>query len=276
MNMEVVLLGTGCPLPDPNRAGPATLVRAGGKLLLFDAGRGVLMRAAAAGIPTPAWLTHVFLTHLHSDHVTDVNDLVTTRWTMSPAPNPLPITGPPGTAAFIDRTLAMLSDDIGWRIAHHADLEWRPECTVDEVVDGPVWEVDGVRVIAAPTEHRPVTPTVAYRVEHEGRAVVIAGDTVPCDGLDRLCVGADVYVQTVIRTDLVRAIPSARLQDIHDYHSSCEDAGRTAAKAGVRTLVLTHPVPPPAPGTEEEWVAQAAAFFDGEVLLAHDLMTVTA
>ena len=88
--------------------------------------------------------------------------------------------------------------------------------------------------------------------------------------------GADVYVQTVIRPDLVRAIPSARLQDILDYHSSCEDAGRTAAKAGVRTLVLTHPVPPPAPGSEAEWVEQAAAHFDGEIVLAHDLMQITA
>jgi ribonuclease Z len=272
--IDVTLLGTGCPLPDPNRAGPATLVRAGGHTLLFDAGRGVLMRAAGAGVPTPAFLTHVFFTHLHSDHVTDLNDLVTTRWTMSPVPNPLPITGPSGTAAFVDRTIEMLRDDIGWRVAHHHDLEWEPSCEVHEVLEGVAWERDGVRVVAAPTEHRPVNPTVGYRVEHEGKAVVIAGDTLPCEGLDRLCAGADIYVQTVIRPDLVRAIPSARLQDILDYHSSCEDAGRTAAKAGVRTLVLTHPVPPPAPGTEAEWVAQAAAFFDGDVVLAHDLMTV--
>jgi RimK family alpha-L-glutamate ligase len=51
--IDVTLLGTGCPLPDPNRAGPATLVRAGGRAFLFDAGRGVLMRLAAAGVPTP-------------------------------------------------------------------------------------------------------------------------------------------------------------------------------------------------------------------------------
>jgi ribonuclease Z len=276
MTLQVTTLGTGCPLPDPDRAGPATLVRAGTHTFLFDCGRGVLMRAAGAGVRTPALLTHVFVTHLHSDHITDFNDLVTTRWTMSPSENPLPVTGPPGIAAFCDRTVEMLRDDIGWRIAHHHDLGWKPSCTVAEIVDGVAWDQDGVRVLAAPTEHRPVTPTVGYRIEHEGRAVVIAGDTMPCEGLDRLCAGADVYVQTVIRPDLVRAVPSERLQDILDYHSSCEDAGRTAARGGVRTLVLTHPVPPPAPGTEGEWVAQAAKHFDGEVVLAHDLMTVDA
>jgi ribonuclease Z len=273
--VDVTLLGTGSPLPDPNRAGSATLVRTGAHSLLFDAGRGVLMRLAAAGV-MPPFLTRLLFTHLHSDHVTDFNDVVTTRWTMSPVDNPLPVTGPPGTAAFAARTLEMLRDDIGWRVAHHGDLQWEPTCDVTEVHDGIAWEAEGVRVIAAPTDHRPVAPTVGYRVEAEGKVVAIAGDTVPCEGLDRLCAGADVYVQTVVRPDLVANIPSARLQDILDYHSSVEDAARTAAKAGVRTLVLTHQVPPPAPGTDGDWIAQASAHFDGEVVFGNDLTAVTA
>ncbi len=79
--MDVILLGTGSPLPSPDRAGPATLVRAGGLDLLFDCGRGVLMRAAAAWSGPLSFAT-VFLTHLHSDHVTDFNDLVTSRWAL--------------------------------------------------------------------------------------------------------------------------------------------------------------------------------------------------
>ncbi len=272
--MDVVTLGTGSPIPDANRAGPATLVRAGGLPLLFDCGRGVVMRLAGAGV-FPPMLQQQFLTHLHSDHVSDFNDVVTTRWVMSPVESPLPVTGPPGTEAFVARTLAMLSDDIRYRLDHHADLTWNPSCTTVEVLDGVAFEADGVRVLAAPTDHRPVTNTVGYRVESEGAVVAIAGDTVPCDGLDRLCADADVYVQTVIRPDLVENIPSARLQDILDYHSSVEDAGATAARAGVKTLVLTHPVPPPAPGSETDWTDRAAAHFDGEIVLAHDLWSIS-
>jgi ribonuclease Z len=271
--MRVTLLGTGSPIPDANRAGPATLVQAGSVHLLFDCGRGVLMRLAAAGL-FPGMLHRVVLTHLHSDHTTDFNDLVTTRWAMSPFENPLPVVGPPGTQAYVERVLAMLADDIGYRLAHHADLNWAPGVEVTEVHDGPAFREGDVEVIAAPSDHRPVAPTTAYRIEHEGHAVVIAGDTTPCEGLDRLCTGADVYVQTVIRPDLVRAIPSSRLQDIHDYHSSVEQAAQTAARAGVRTLVLTHPVPAPFPGTETEWVAEGEAHFDGEILLAADLTVV--
>jgi ribonuclease Z len=249
-------------------------VQAGGHHLLFDCGRGVVMRLAAAGV-LPGFLSQVFLTHLHSDHVTDFNDLVTTRWVMSPGENPLRVSGPPGTARFAARTLEMLRDDIGYRLDHHEDLSWQPGIDVDEVLDGPAWAAGDVRVMAAPTDHRPVTPTVGYRVEHAGRSVVIAGDTVACDSLDRLAAGADVYVQTVIRPDLVRQIPSPRLGDILDYHSSCADAGATAARAGVATLVLTHQVPPPEPGSEPEWIEQArSGGFEGEIVFGNDLTVV--
>jgi len=272
--MDVILLGTGSPLPSPDRAGPSTLVRAAGQNLLFDCGRGVLMRAAAVGLG-PVAITQVFLTHLHSDHVTDFNDLVTSRWALSPLPNPLQVIGPVGTQRFVDRTLEMLTDDIGYRIAHHDDLTAPPEVIVTEVGDGLVYESGSVRVLAQPTDHAPVHPTVGYRVEHEGGSVVIAGDTLPCSGLDTLCANADVYVQTVIRESMIKMIPFPRLQDVLDYHSTVEQAGQTAARAGVGTLVLTHPVPPPIPGTEQEWVDEAKGHFSGTILLGTDLLTVS-
>lgn len=273
--MQVVTLGTGSPLPDPNRAGPATLVRAGGRSLLFDCGRGVLMRAAAAGL-LPGMIDRLLFTHLHSDHITDFNDIVTMRWAMSPVENPLVVTGPAGTQALVDRTLTMLTDDIGWRIEHHGDLQWQPAIQVEEAEPGVVVDEEGLRIVAAPTEHAPVRPTLGYRIEADGASVVIGGDGRPCDGLDQLCDGADVFVQTVIRPSAVRAIPAARLQDILDYHSSIEEAAQTAKRGGVKTLVLTHPVPAPFPGTEQEWIDEAAAHFDGRIVMAEDLTTVDA
>jgi ribonuclease Z len=271
--MQVTILGSGSPIPDAARAGPATLVRAAGQAFLFDCGRGVLMRAAAAGV-APAGLTRVLLTHLHSDHTSDFNDVVTTRWVTTFEPNPLPVIGPPGTQSYADATLAMLEHDIGYRLAHHDDLNWRPGIDVTELAEGVAYEEGGVRITAAPTDHRPVEPTVGYRIEADGAVVVIAGDTTPCDGLDRLCAGADLYVQTVVRRSMVEAVPIARFLDILDYHSTIEDAADTAARAGVGTLVLNHPVPAPLPGTEDEWIQEARAVFGGEVVLAHDLLDI--
>ena len=273
--IDVTLLGTGSPMVDPNRAGPSTLVGVGstGQTFLVDCGRGVLMRAAAAGAQA-AGLTAVLLTHLHSDHITDLSDVITTRWVTTIGPNPLPIIGPPGTAAVVEATLAALAPDISYRIAHHADITEPPAVVVHEYTDGVVWDRDSVRIIAAPTDHRPVEPTLAFRIDHDGASVVLAGDTVPCAGLDALAAGADALVHTVIRKDLVAQIPSQRLRDILDYHSSVQQAAATAARAGVGTLVLTHYVPPLVPGQEDQWRALAAEEFGGRIELGDDLLRV--
>lgn len=268
--IEVTLLGTGSPMVDPNRAGPSTLIRAGHQTFLVDAGRGVLMRAAAVGVGA-ADISALLLTHLHSDHITDLSDVITTRWVTTFTRTPLPVIGPPGTAAVVEATLAALAPDIGYRIAHHADITEPPVVEVEEVGGGVVWGRDGVRITAAPTDHRPVEPTIGFRIEFDGASVVLAGDSVPCDGLDGLAAGADALVHTVIRRDLVEALPPQRIRDILDYHSSVEEAAATAARAGVGTLVLTHYVPPLAPGQEDDWRARAATAFDGRIELGDDL-----
>jgi ribonuclease Z len=273
MSMSITLLGTGSPLPDPGRAGPSTLVSAGDEHYLVDAGRGVLMRLAAAGLGAPQ-LTAVLLTHLHSDHITDLNDVITTRWVMTFAPSPLTIVGPVGTRSVVDHLLGSLAPDVAYRIAHHDDLDHEPPVEVIEVADGPVHLGAATVISCAPTDHRPVEPSVGYRFERDGAIVVTAGDTVPCEGLDRLAANADALVHTVIRKDIIATLPVQRLRDTLDYHSSPEEAAQTAARAGVGTLVLTHYVPAIMPGTEGEWRALAAAHFDGAIELGPDLHRV--
>ncbi len=272
-DLKLTLLGTGSPLPDPLRAGPSSLVRAGTVNLLVDAGRGVVMRLVGAGV-LPMQLSAVLLTHLHSDHLTDLNDVITTAWVMSPTSEPLTIYGPPRTVEVVDATLAMLAPDISYRLAHHVDLNEGPRVEVHEVGAGDTFDVGDVHVVVAATDHRPVEPTVGYRVECRDHSIVLGGDGIPCDSLDELCRGADQYVQTVVREDLIRPVPMQRFVDVLDYHSTVEDAARTAARAGVGTLVLTHMVPAVQPGQEDEWLAFARAHFDGEVVLGVDGLDV--
>ena len=271
--MRITLLGTGSPLPDPNRAGPATLVTAGALTVLVDCGRGVLMRLAAAGL-LPPMLDALLVTHLHSEHISDLGDVITTRWVMSPTPRPFTIYGPVGIREVVELTLASLSRDVRYRIDHHADLTEGPAVAVVEVSASDVFNVGSAIVRVGATEHKPVEPTIAYRIEAGGCSAVLAGDGVPCATLDELCKGAGAYVQAVIRADLVQRVPSARLQDILDYHSTVEQAAQTAHRAGVETLMLTHYVPAMSRGQETEWSALAAAHFKGKIVLGDDLTSV--
>ncbi|MEE6164278.1 MULTISPECIES: ribonuclease Z [unclassified Mycolicibacterium] len=272
--IEVTLLGTGSPIPDPDRAGPATLIRAGGQTFLVDCGRGVQLRLAAVGSGANA-LSALLLTHLHSDHIADLGDVIITRWvTTFTEQIPLQIIGPPGTKRVVEAMLEAFGPDIGYRIAHHADLTAPPPVEVHEYTEGLVWDHDGVRMVVGPTDHRPVEPTIGFRIEHHGASVVLAGDTVPCAGLDALAAGAGALVHTAIRKDLVEQLPMQRIRDICDYHSSVEEAAATAARAGVGILILTHYVPGIAAGQEDEWRARAATEFDRQIELGNDLHRV--
>ena len=232
----------------------------------------------------PSALTALLLTHLHSDHIADLGDLIISGWiTNFGTPKPLVIIGPPGTKTVVDATLVAFGSDIGYRIAHHADLNAPPDVQVHEYTEGQVGVTRrakrrgmaaGVTIRVAPTDHRPVEPTIAFRVEYDGASVVLAGDSVPCASLDALASGAGALVHTVIRKDIVALSPQQRVRDILDYHSSVEEAAATAARAGVGTLVLTHYVPAIAPGQEDEWRALAATEFSRQIELGDDLHRV--
>ena len=272
--MDVVLTGTGNPLPDPNRAGASTLIKAGNTHVLVDAGRGVVMRMAGAGT-LPVFLSGVCVTHLHSDHLCDLNDVITTHWILSQGSGTLAIFGPVGIATFVERQMHALEADVGYRIAHHDALTAPPKVDVTELEPGDAFTIADVQVTTAATMHAPVHPSIGFRFEHEGSTAALVGDTRPCAGVDELAAGAGVYVQSVLRQDLIAANPNAMLRDILDYHSSVEDAAQTAARAGVGTLALTHMIPGPSPDQYDEWRAQAAAHFSGTVVIGDDLTTIT-
>ena len=272
--MEIVLTGTGSPLPDANRAGPSTLVKVGDTHILVDAGRGTVMRMAGAE-SLPAFLAAVLVTHLHSDHVCALNDVITTHWVMTQETSTLQIFGPVGTAQFVERQLAALEADIAYRIEHHQPLTDGPRVAVTELEPGDSFEVNDVAVTTAATEHSPARPTIGFRLEHEGNTAALVGDTLPCEGVDALASKADVYVQTVIRRDLVEQVPNEMFQDILDYHSGVTEAAQTAARVDAKRLALTHMVPSPTPDQYPEWTALAAQHFDGEIVLGDDLTAIT-
>lgn len=271
--MQVTLLGTGCPPPNPSRRGPATLVRHGPELLLVDAGSGVAVQLLRAGILT-SQLRRVLVTHLHSDHVVDLGHLVLTRW-IAGENAPLEVFGPPGTAAHVDRLLALWSWDVAVRRAHMEERE-PPRVVVTEIEEGRVIEAEGLRVTAFLVEHEPVKPAFGFSLDGAGQRVVISGDTRPCENLIRHAHEADLLIHEC--TDMTHAAwtpecgwptREAKTRALQSYHTGPDEVGRIASEARARHLVLTHLMPGSDP---TDLAIRAGRHFGGRVTVGDDLV----
>jgi ribonuclease Z len=270
--LVVLLLGTGFPRPDPNRAGPSTVVIAGDQWFVVDAGRGATMRIAATDLQY-AKLRGVFLTHLHSDHTAGLPDLFNTSWQFGRKTVPLELYGPPGTKKLANAMLQFFAEDIHLR---RDVLEKHPAAgatiRTHIVREGVVYDDGKVKVTAFAVDHRPVEHTFGYRFESEGRTVVVSGDTRPTENLVKYAKGADVLVlEAYLPEHFLRVDTPEVAARLMSYHTSAEEAGELAARAGVHTLVLTHLIPGNADETFRE---RASRKFKGELVIGKDLLRI--
>jgi ribonuclease BN (tRNA processing enzyme) len=251
-----------------------------GVLYVVDCGDGVVRQLAAAGVSLPT-LRHVFITHHHSDHNADYGNLLLLSWA-SGLRTRVDAWGPPPLEEMTRLFFEMSAPDIDIRIADEGRVPLVPLIHPHEVSgSGTVMDEDGVRVSCAVVSHPPVTPALAYRFDTADRSIVISGDTSRSDNLVELARGADVLVHEALYLPavdrLVARVPNATTLRKHiiDSHTSAEDCGRVAAAAGVKTLVLSHLVPADDPGvTEEMWLAAARPHFNGEIVVARDMMEI--
>jgi len=199
-NMRVILLGTqGGPTFSPQRLGISTLVLAGGEQLLFDAGRGTTTGMVRAAI-TPADVTKIFLTHLHSDHVISLPELLISPWASQGRQVPLRVWGPSGTRAMMQKFSEALAFDI--HVRRDLDEKFSAEgvrVLATDIREGVVYQANGVTVTAFLVDHGPVKPAFGYRVDFRGHSVVISGDTAPSENLVKFASGADVLMHELGR-----------------------------------------------------------------------------
>jgi ribonuclease BN (tRNA processing enzyme) len=337
-NERLILLGTaGASNPKATRAGYSNAVVIGDVAYVVDCGEGVHRQAWRSGIsvhpqrrPTGgSTVRSIFLTHLHSDHVIDLANLLFGFWptervdVFGPGEAGLPITAyppgrvveplfpmapTPGIRLLTQKLFEAFAYNINVRIADEgrADLtknvfvhelgvahdDYRPDIDLGVAASGESMETaappmepveihprdeNGVRVTAILVQHAPVFPALAYRFDTPSGSVVFSGDTGPCDNVVRLAQGADYLVHEVIDVgfiaNLVTKMPNRDniIKHLTESHTSPEDAGRIAARAGVQTLVLSHLVPGDSEIAEDKWEARARAEFDGNVICGVDL-----
>lgn len=294
--LHVFMCGSGSPLPDPTRAGPCVGVIAGSHVMVFDTGSGGARRLGRMGFPVGR-LEKVYLTHLHSDHIDGLGELMLQAWVGGSRSAPLPIAGPEGVGDVVAGFNMAYRLDSTYRTAHHGAQIANPAGFggVAEVIGAPTGaghaqvlvDRDDLRVTVIAVNHAPVSPAFGYRIDYKGRSVVLSGDTVYSADLVAAASRADVLFHEALRPSMVVEMRDAAekrgqthiakvMGDILDYHASPEDAARAAADAKARRLVIYHLVPPlPSSMLDAAFLGDAPKLFSGPIQVAEDGLLVS-
>ena len=278
-DIRVTLLGTGTPAPNPRQFGQSILVEAGGEQLLFDCGRGCSQRLWNIGPEFLKNTTHLFFSHLHSDHTTGTAGFFIGGWVLG-RDKDLEVFGPKKGEELIRYTRMAYEQDVILRVdKQHSNTRQGLDYRYTEVRDGFVFELNGVKVTAIRVDHGVIEEAFGYRIDYAGRSVVISGDTAYSQNLIENSMGVDVMIHEVMSPALeafIHKLYSGEKQkigeDIIALHTLAPDVGRVFTKTGTRFGVFTHLNNDPA--QLPELIKQTRSTWSGPLVVGEDLMVI--
>ncbi len=248
--MQLTVLGCGTAIPDKEKGSPGMALRSGDTLLFLDLGSGSLYRAERFGIDVGR-VDGVLFSHFHPDHTGDLVPLLfafrNPEW---PRVEPLMLFGPTGLHEFLSSLEAAYGPWI--------DAEgYRREA---QVLQSGTASLKGVQVTTCPVRHGPAAIAYEIRGEH-GKRLVYSGDSEYCEELAVFAKDADLLV-------LECSFPDG---EERPGHLTPSEAGRIAAKARCRRLLLTHFYPA---CKGQDLLTPCRLHYDGPITLAHDGLTI--
>lgn len=279
--MEITALGVGTPTPAVTGWGSSFLVSIGDERILFDCGPAATRKMVDAGT-LPTDVSHLFLTHLHFDHVVDVPALLLSRWDQGAGlVPPLEVFGPSPTARFVSDIIGpqgLFRDDVRARIEHPTSQAVfvnrggslprpGPRTRETEMEAGSAFEASDWTVTAGHAQHvQPFLDSLAYRLDGDEGSVVFTGDTEPCDEVVSLAKDADVLFSMCWDLDDRMVETSEAIGQTGPL-----GAAAMATAAAVERLVLVHHGPDlDEPAVREYVLQQVEGAFEGEVLFADE------
>jgi ribonuclease Z len=245
-------------------------VEAGGEKLLLDCGRAAVLRLAEAGTGQQE-IDKIFLTHLHSDHILSVPDILLTGWA-SGRKTPLRVWGPSGTKEMMDNLLKAFAFDI--HIRRDVDEKFSKDgiiAAATDIQEGVVYEHNGVKVTAFLVDHGPVKPAFGYRIDAGGHSVAMSGDTRLSENLIKHATGVDVLIHEVITATVeafvARGATRQQAENIISHHTSVAETGIVFSRTKPRLAVYAHGGGPAA-------IVAVRKSYSGWVESADDLTTI--
>jgi ribonuclease Z len=272
---QVVLLGTGTPTADPERSGPSLAIIVNGVSYVVDCGPGVVRRAGAAAakynIPSlkPAGLSHLFITHLHSDHTIGYPDFILTPAVLR-RNTPLQVYGPKGLQDMTDNLLKAYKEDIDTRLnglEHGKAAAYK--VNVHEIKEGEVYKDTNVVVTAFNVHHGTWPQAFGYRFKTKDKTIVVSGDCTYDDNLIKYAMNCDILIHEVYSAAGFAKLPDADKAYHSVFHTSTEQLAAIANKVKPQLLVLTHQLL--FGSTKEHVLDEIIRSYKGRVVYGNDL-----
>lgn len=271
--LKVTILGSARgPQVDLRRFGASILVEtAGGDKLVFDCGRGFAQRLTEYGVPLRA-IDKLFLTHLHSDHILSIPDLLMVGFSQG-RKGPLQVWGPTGTKSMMDSMGKTFEFDLRVRSEFNDQLSKDGmRSSSADIQEGTIYEKNGVKVTAFLVDHGPIKPAFGYRVDYAGRSVAMSGDTRFSENLIQHSQGVDVLIHETERLPPPNPKQSERERAqqekaVRELHTLPEQTATVFNRTMPRLAVYSH-------GGSPAIVAEARKTYSGPLEIGEDLMTI--
>jgi len=289
--LHIILVGSGGPMNNPERLPTCTAIIAGGEFILVDLGAGTIRNADLQNLPLKN-LSAVFITHFHSDHISDLGEA--NFWSLAMGRDKtLEVFGPEGIKDVVNGYNMAYKYDTSYRVAHHGADIFPPDACVPVAKTVRLAEKDGaelffnrngLKAYAFLVDHSPVSPAYGYRFEYKGNVVVISGDTKKIKNLTKHARNADIFICEGLRMDLIKRVSDyakktgrprigKMLFDTLDYHIDPVDAGKVAKEANAKKLVFNHIVPPVTNFLAKKMFLDGVDdIYDGDIVMGEDGM----
>jgi ribonuclease BN (tRNA processing enzyme) len=291
---HLLTLGTAAgPSLGRHRAQSSNLLTVNGQHYVIDAGDGVARRLARAGVDVRDIGT-IFITHHHDDHTSGLGTLLSMSWDRQRT-KPINVYGPTRTQDLVKATVQYYGISAEIRIADGGRTVPLDRVFFGhDVGTGVIYEDTNIKVIAVENSHFDFHTgeasgkhkSYAYRFETPDRVIVFTGDTGPSQSVTELAIGADLLVtetssceerkQAMVKDGRWQAMSAAEqagiMRQATQGHMTLDDIGAMAARANVKTVVLSHLTQRVSTDDYTPWAEEVKKRFSGEVLVAKDLM----
>ena len=244
--MKLTLLGTGCPSVDYKRCGASNLVLTKKTKILIDCGSGVTQRLNQSK-NSSADIDALLLTHLHTDHVIDLYQLIISSW-HSDRDSIWKIYGPKGTKKFVDKIFS------AWKIERELRISYEKRKSTNalkykvyELKKNGSIKINDIKIKYFEVDHKPVPYAYGFSFYNNKKKLTISGDTRPCENLMQNAQNSDVLLHEVFieyeMNKMSKLKTKKTLHNVKEYHTPSNLVGKVAKLSNCKELVLTHFVP---------------------------------